>query len=94
MSLQSYVMVVTVLEVACFDFAGFTVFSFSASMVISLSASFPSSDSLVFPPSFALSVMKRAKIFRILPASNSLWRIAASVGNGGRRTALCGVQSL
>ena len=38
--------------------------------------------------------MERAKIFRRSPASNSPWRIAASVRNVERRTALMEVQSI
>ena len=49
---------------------------------------------LAFTPSFAPSVMERAKIFRSSPSSNSSWRIVASMRNGGKKTALSGIQSL
>ena len=88
-----FAMVVSVLAVACFALPGFVVFSSSASMVTTLSSSLSLSALLVFSFSFANSVMERAKIFRSLPASYSMWRIASSVRNGGRRTALRGVQS-
>ena len=91
---QSSSVVVNVSEVACFALPGFTDFASSASMAMTLSSSLSSSASLVFYPYFAHSVMEGAKIFRSLPASDSLWRFAASVRNGGRRTALYGVHPL
>ena len=52
---------------------------------------------IVFPsggfPFFRQLRDRSRKIFRSSPASDSPWRIAASVRNGGRRTALRGVQS-
>ena len=68
---QSSVMVVNISAVACFALPGFADFSSSASMVMTLSSSFLSSAFLVFSPSFAHSVMERAKLFRRLPASDS-----------------------
>ena len=88
---QSSAMVFNVSAVACFALPGFAVFLSSALMVTTLSSSLSSSAPLEFSPSFAHSVMEQAKIFRRSPASDSPWRIAASVRNGGRRTALCGV---
>ena len=75
---KSSVMVVNVLAVACFALPGFAVFSSSALMVITLSSSLSSFSPLAFYPSFAHYVMEQAKIFKSLPASDSLWRIAAS----------------
>ena len=91
---QSSEMVVNVLAVACFALPSFADFYSSASMVMALYSLLSSSASLVFSPTFSHSVMEQAKIFRRSPASESLWRIAASVRNGGRMTALSGVQSL
>ena len=87
-------MVAKVLAVACFTLPGFTIFSSSALMVMTLSLLLYYSASLVFPPSLSHFVMDRAKIFRNLTASDSSWRIAASVRNGGRRTALHGFKYL
>ena len=92
-SSQFSMMVVNVLAVACFASPGFVVFSSYASMVTSLSSSFFSSTLLTFSPSFAHSVIEQAEIFRRSPASDSPQRVAASIRNDGRRTALCGVQS-
>ena len=78
---------------ACFALPGFT-FASSSSIVTTLLLSLTSSASLVESASNAHSVMERAKILRSLPASDSPWRIAASVRIGGRRKALRGVQSI
>ena len=68
--------------------------SSSVLMVITLSSLLSSYAPLAFSPSFAHSVMERAKIFRSLPTSDSLWRIVVSVINGGMRMMFCGVQYL
>ena len=74
---------------ACFVLPFIVVFSSSASTppLLSSLSSLPASS-----PSFAHTVMERAKVFRISTASDYLLMIVASVRNGGRRTALRGVQ--
>ena len=61
-------------------------------MVTFLTLLLSSSSPLTFLPSFAHSVTEQAKIFRSSVVSASLWKIAASMRNGRRRTALHGVQ--
>ena len=56
--------------------------------LISLLSSSPPESS----PYSALSVTERAKISRSSPASDLPLRIVASARNGGRSTALCGIQ--
>ena len=80
--------------VACFTLSSFAVFLSYSSMVMTLSSLLSSSALLVFSPSSAHSVMEEARIYRSWPASDSPWRIAASVRNGGKSTAFRGVQSL
>ena len=92
--LQLSEMVPNVLAVVCFALPFFIIFSSSASTPpLLLSSLSLLSSPMTFPPSFDYSVMERAKIFRSSPASNSPLWIAASVRNGGRTTALRGVQS-
>ena len=95
-SSQSSAMVANVLAVAvlaetCFALPGFV--ASAASTVTTLSSPLASSASLEESASETHSVMERAKIFRSSPSSDFSWRIAASVKNGGRRTALQEVQS-
>ena len=78
---------------ACFALPGFALTS-AASIVTTLLPSLASSASLEESASDANSVMDRSKILRSSPAYDSPWRIAASVRNGERKTALRGVQYL
>ena len=78
---------------AYFASPGFTLAS-AASIVTTLSSSLVLSAYLEVSASDAHSVIERAKILRSSPASDSPLRIAASVINGGSRTALQEVQSL
>ena len=93
-SSQLSTLVVNISAAACFDLPAFANFASTASMVMTLLSSLSSPAPLVVFSAFAHSAMEWAKIFRSSPASNSLWRIAASVRNVWRRTALRGVQSL
>ena len=92
--LQSSAIVFNFLAAACLVLPGFAEFASLALMVMKLLSLLSLSDFLVVSTSFSHSVMERAKIFRSSPASDSPWRIAASVRNGGRRIELRGVQSL
>ena len=92
-SSQLSAMVVKVSMVACFALPFFVVFFSSASMLPSIFLLSSLSSPLESSPSFAHSVMEKEKTFRSSPVSNSLLSITASVRNGGRRTALRGVQS-
>ena len=85
------VSVAAILAEACFALPGFL--ASAASIVMTLSSLLASSASLKDSVSDAYSVMERAKIFRSSPAYDSPWRIAASVKNGGRSTALQEFQS-
>ena len=86
------VLATTVSAEACFAIP--VVLASTASIVTTILSSLASLALLEESASDAHSVMERAKIFRSLPASDSPWRIAASVKNGGRRTALWEVLSL
>ena len=94
--LQSSLMVANVLAAAVlaealFDLPGFL--ASAASIVTKLSLPLSLSSLLEESAFDAHSVMERAKIFRSSLASDLPWRIADSVKNGGRRTALREVQT-
>ena len=95
-SSQSSAMVVNILVAAvsteaCFALHGFL--ASAASIVTTLSSSLALSSLLEESAFDAHSVMERAKIFRSSTRSDLPWRIAATVKNGVRRTALREVQS-
>ena len=90
-TMVSNVMTATISAKACFALTRFL--ASAASIMAMLSYSLDSSALLKESASDAHSVMERAKIFRSSPASDSPWRITASVKNGGSRTVLREVQS-
>ena len=87
------VLAAAVLAEACFALPDFALAS-AASIAMTILLSLTSFSLLEESASDAHSVMYQAKILKSSPASDSLWRIAASFRNGGRRTELRGVQSL